>query len=706
MKNRILIIKVITAFLLSLTWISKTDSQCVYWLDSGSPDHTEVFTYGSGSILHICGDLSSGNYDMSIRTCDFYETGDFTNSTIEFDLNNTLGWDSERFGQDQCPYAYVVSQTATTLHLRTYVFHLDNHYSTFWRPCEIEQSHIRYRVCKSIPPVTFWSNMPLDPYINEYRLALHGYGYLTPVNTTNVNCYLWCLMKCASTNPCENLPFNYHGIQSVTPNNGSTFGLYNSAFDGYSCQTDLNQPLALNLFEKLTMGNQGGCTQQTAISYPIQPLTSNPIGGCPWLWVLSDSGLFPENNAFYKSEFSEFYGNDITDLYVFQNKPKFDSNNNFIVELAEATNDYTMFDQVQMYSVDHPVGTKMGVTESGDIVIYYTDEIGSTNYATLNATREITPLIQYGYNGEKIVKGESSDSIYAHYDSSGQKIAKKLHKTNIGKMYGSTFVDSMALIGRLGHNPDMDYPINPAVKDWAGNMNIYSGESYVTKQFARREVSSDIIIPFGNIDAVVDYIDINFTNDYEVTYFSVVPVSYYGYTQNSLSLVSAEHNVVGDISSALANKDNNYAYLDSTCVITLQFQDETTPEEGWIRDYVIQYDGQYTIPDGDGLVFNKGYTIQNMKVENTNPYSFNLHTNYPNPFNPMTTIKYSIPKDAKTTLKVYDALGKLVISLVNEYKNAGEYVIEFNGENYPSGVYFYVLESSDFVSTKKMVLIK
>ena len=88
------------------------------------------------------------------------------------------------------------------------------------------------------------------------------------------------------------------------------------------------------------------------------------------------------------------------------------------------------------------------------------------------------------------------------------------------------------------------------------------------------------------------------------------------------------------------------------------------------------------------------------------PKEFNLYQNYPNPFNPVTKIKYSIQKDAGTTLKIYNSLGQLMTTLVNSYLKAGEYEVNFNGENYPSGLYFYVLESGDYVSTKKMVLIK
>ena len=88
-----------------------------------------------------------------------------------------------------------------------------------------------------------------------------------------------------------------------------------------------------------------------------------------------------------------------------------------------------------------------------------------------------------------------------------------------------------------------------------------------------------------------------------------------------------------------------------------------------------------------------------------------LQQNYPNPFNPSTKIKYQIPEAGFVSLKVFDVLGNEVADLVNENKPAGVYEVEFSSHsgkvrNLPSGVYFYTLNSGDFVSTKKMLLIK
>ncbi|HRE40974.1 MAG TPA: S8 family serine peptidase [Ignavibacteria bacterium] len=88
------------------------------------------------------------------------------------------------------------------------------------------------------------------------------------------------------------------------------------------------------------------------------------------------------------------------------------------------------------------------------------------------------------------------------------------------------------------------------------------------------------------------------------------------------------------------------------------------------------------------------------------PTVYDLSQNFPNPFNPVTRINYSIPKAGFVKLNVYDITGKLVAQLVNEMKSPGYYSLEFNGNNLASGAYFYRIEASDFVNVKRMILIK
>ena len=98
------------------------------------------------------------------------------------------------------------------------------------------------------------------------------------------------------------------------------------------------------------------------------------------------------------------------------------------------------------------------------------------------------------------------------------------------------------------------------------------------------------------------------------------------------------------------------------------------------------------------------------------PKEFALVQNFPNPFNPSTTLKYEIPKESYVTLKVYDILGREVATLVNKQQKAGYYEVQFStGGGYvyggtaytlTSGVYFYRIKAEEFTDTKKMILLR
>ena len=117
----------------------------------------------------------------------------------------------------------------------------------------------------------------------------------------------------------------------------------------------------------------------------------------------------------------------------------------------------------------------------------------------------------------------------------------------------------------------------------------------------------------------------------------------------------------------------------------------------------------------DGVVYGDTSLVVSVEdKENNLPQEFSLSQNYPNPFNPSTKIKFNIPSvgDAyyvsptNTLLKVYDILGREIKTLINKPMQKGEYEIEFDGSDLPSGIYFYRLCSGKFNQTKKMIYIK
>ena len=87
-------------------------------------------------------------------------------------------------------------------------------------------------------------------------------------------------------------------------------------------------------------------------------------------------------------------------------------------------------------------------------------------------------------------------------------------------------------------------------------------------------------------------------------------------------------------------------------------------------------------------------------------YSFYLSDNYPNPFNPSTVIKFSIPKEGWVSLKVFNIVGQLVTTLLSKEVTAGYHQAEFNGDKLSSGIYLYMLSYNGLSQTKKMILLK
>jgi len=113
----------------------------------------------------------------------------------------------------------------------------------------------------------------------------------------------------------------------------------------------------------------------------------------------------------------------------------------------------------------------------------------------------------------------------------------------------------------------------------------------------------------------------------------------------------------------------------------------------------------------NGVLYGDTTFVVDVEEEkNPIPAEYKLEQNYPNPFNPSTTIRYQFPKAGNVTLKVFDVLGREVATLVDEFRTAGSYEVEFNPassiKNPASGIYFYQLKAGDYIETKKMLLLK
>ena len=129
---------------------------------------------------------------------------------------------------------------------------------------------------------------------------------------------------------------------------------------------------------------------------------------------------------------------------------------------------------------------------------------------------------------------------------------------------------------------------------------------------------------------------------------------------------------------------------------------QLTIDEGRIRIYMDNVGEGYT-GTSENFSIRGVVTVED---EEAFSRSFNLYPNYPNPFNPSTTISFTLSNASRVSLLIYDIHGRKVESLIEGIQPAGSHSIEWNASNLASGVYFYRLTADEFIQTRKMILIK
>jgi len=261
--------------------------------------------------------------------------------------------------------------------------------------------------------------------------------------------------------------------------------------------------------------------------------------------------------------------------------------------------------------------------------------------------------------------------------------------------------------GSSGNTFVMDGAVDTSAQSVAsnGSANLYLGwngtDLYVATQSAQSAGKDVFIFVSDTLGAM--------TNAPWAKVGQVAGYSAYLANESTNNFVSW-YNATGTTNKAAGN------YLEGTINIQQQFGfipaklyisvgQYQTADGGALQGQIPSGNGDGNIDPGEFYSFN--YTITSVNDARQNiPSQFSLSQNYPNPFNPSTVIEYSIPQREKVSLKIYDVLGKEVASLVDEDKSAGKYSVRFNAGSLSSGVYFYILRAGDFISAKKLILMK
>ena len=171
-----------------------------------------------------------------------------------------------------------------------------------------------------------------------------------------------------------------------------------------------------------------------------------------------------------------------------------------------------------------------------------------------------------------------------------------------------------------------------------------------------------------------------------LSWVTATEVNNYGFeVQRSVSSSQiSEFETIGFVEGhGNSNSSKNYSFIDSN------------PLSGniWYRLKQIDTDGKYKYSEV-------------IELKNRLSKEYILKQNYPNPFNPTTVISYSIPKSSNVSIKVFDVLGNLILTLVNQNQETGSYKVNFDASSLSNGIYFYKISAGEFTSIKKMLLLK
>jgi hypothetical protein len=364
-------------------------------------------------------------------------------------------------------------------------------------------------------------------------------------------------------------------------------------------------------------------------------------------------------------------GRDIEDIYALSVKPKREGQS-YRLQVREYNEDYSYFDQFNLYYVDHAVDKQIGVTEENEIVLYDRSLIEQPSAVELADGR---PLDQAG--------------------SKNDVMNLRFSKVSVDRMNSSD--SKLALL------IDLERPVGllPPGKGGGGAIAVRGSGDGLRKDASSSELNfywrtgnSTVLIPLAQgLD--LEEFNITWTRDYAIKSMGLVSIEPVK-EPKMLQLTSAKHSRRGDVTDRITSVDKKYAEMGKDDYIDLTFRDDSEPNESLTRNFVFTTTGRYVVPsNGEAAI----------------PTEFGLDQNYPNPFNPSTQIRFYLPQNERVTLKVYNLLGQEVRTLVSGFESAGIKTINWDGRNdqghrVASGVYIYKLTAGNFTKARKLMLVK
>ncbi len=404
---------------------------------------------------------------------------------------------------------------------------------------------------------------------------------------------------------------------------------------------------------------------------------------CPVLYSFDGSQFVQENPLLTACELSN-YQDKVTDYYQLT-KPIAPRDGEIVFQLREMEDEVTYLDEFELITVDHSDATMIGCTVDGEIFAYETS-IAPLSVIDQNGTDWTETVAADDGN---LFSSNGSGSLIITFPNTGESSslsfssAKKLPcididnppkaNSNAGDIPNALIVEQLNDSGEWVRLSDIPFRTNPNASFVMDNDLLTSEAENITiriswdGEFATDEIRQ--YIPSDEIPVVQKW-----------------PVS--NHTLNAKNASAKAWPGFESGESLVLTRGES---------IELSFDVTGTLEEGKSREYIVRASGRY---EPDYKVFT-----------DLIPGRYQLYDNYPNPFNPTTTISYDLPKTTAVRLDIYNILGRHVQTLVDETQAAGHYDVTWEGKNgsgrtVSSGIYFYKLSTGDYTESKKMTLLK
>jgi len=319
---------------------------------------------------------------------------------------------------------------------------------------------------------------------------------------------------------------------------------------------------------------------------------------------------------------------------------------------------------------------------------------GNLNGAYSNAVSGITTSnfnnIAYSWRGMSnpaivgYMESHDEERVMANAISNGFNVASGTFRTGAA---ASLFI--------LVPGPKMIWQFGELGYDYSINYGGRLGDKPIKWEYYDNDDRKNLYYKFAYLNGLKKNYPVFSSTDFTLTANFLLKSLYLNHSSMNAAVFANFDLVARDYQTQFQSTGTWYEFFSGQTLNVTDVNMTINLQPGEYRLYTSQY-------------INKSDVVTGIQNESSVPKDYSLSQNYPNPFNPSTVIRYSIPNAGNVTLKVYDMLGREVVTLVNGYQSAGSHTAQFSIQNsqLASGIYLYRIQAGTFTSSKKMVLIK